>query len=197
MCTLPVTNCHRFVTSRAKAWQLSPAHLPTSLIPQKPFDGVTWAEVFHEMDEGTRSPDRANDGVRSIGDRQDAGGREDGHDVGCPVSVETSETIHGRSRPDAALPTLIAAGGDAAPRPMVARSGRIEGRNATGDIEAAHLARPDLREDFQSEIRARVANFRAHRERFNREREALLQRDHGEGPRSLRESEPPTRPGKK
>src|SRR3954469_23563467 len=41
--------------------------LPNRLLPQKPFDGVIWAEVFHEMDEGTRSPDRANDGVRSIG----------------------------------------------------------------------------------------------------------------------------------
>ena len=34
------------------------------------------------------------------------------------------------------------------------------------------IARPDLREDFQSEIRARIASFRAHQERFNREREA-------------------------
>jgi hypothetical protein len=34
------------------------------------------------------------------------------------------------------------------------------------------VARPDLREDFQSEIKARVASFRAHQERFNREREA-------------------------
>jgi hypothetical protein len=34
------------------------------------------------------------------------------------------------------------------------------------------LPRPDLREDFQSEIRARVASFRAHQERFTREREA-------------------------
>ena len=33
-------------------------------------------------------------------------------------------------------------------------------------------ARPDLRDEFQSEIKARVANFRAHQERFNREREA-------------------------
>jgi hypothetical protein len=34
------------------------------------------------------------------------------------------------------------------------------------------MARIDLRDDFQSEIRARVANFRAHQERFSREREA-------------------------
>src|SRR5213080_2018951 len=85
MCTLPATDCHRFVTSRTKAWQLSPVTSPTRLIPQKPFDGVTWAEVFHEMDEGTRSPDRANDGVCSIGDRQDAGRREGGNRVGCPA----------------------------------------------------------------------------------------------------------------
>jgi hypothetical protein len=36
----------------------------------------------------------------------------------------------------------------------------------------APIARPEPRVDFQSEIRARVANFRAHQERFNREREA-------------------------
>jgi hypothetical protein len=34
------------------------------------------------------------------------------------------------------------------------------------------VQRPELREDFQSEIRTRVANFRAHQEKFNREREA-------------------------
>jgi hypothetical protein len=34
------------------------------------------------------------------------------------------------------------------------------------------MARIDLRDDFQSEIRTRVANFRAHQERFSREREA-------------------------
>jgi hypothetical protein len=34
------------------------------------------------------------------------------------------------------------------------------------------MAPIELQDDFQSEIRARVANFRAHQERFNREREA-------------------------
>ena len=34
------------------------------------------------------------------------------------------------------------------------------------------VARPEARVDFQSEIKARVANFRAHQERFHREREA-------------------------
>ena len=40
----------------------------------------------------------------------------------------------------------------------------------TEPIRQSTLVRPDLRTDFQSEIRARVANFRAHQERFNRER---------------------------
>ena len=34
------------------------------------------------------------------------------------------------------------------------------------------MARLELRDDFQSEIRSRVANFRAHQEQFSREREA-------------------------
>src|SRR4029450_4546442 len=36
-----------------KSAAVIPRHLSTRLIPQKPFDGVIWAEVFHEMDEGT------------------------------------------------------------------------------------------------------------------------------------------------
>lgn len=36
----------------------------------------------------------------------------------------------------------------------------------------APMARLNLQDDVQSEIRARVANFRAHQERFSREREA-------------------------
>src|SRR4051812_40698132 len=40
---------------------------------------------------------------------------------------------------------------------------------AVGPPKLAPIVRPDQRADFQSEIRARVANFRAHQERFNRE----------------------------
>jgi hypothetical protein len=42
----------------------------------------------------------------------------------------------------------------------------------TEPLRPVQMARLDLRDDFQSEIRARVANFRAHQERFSREREA-------------------------
>ena len=54
--------------------------------------------------------------------------------------------------------------------------------------------RPDLRGDFQSEIKARVANFRAHQERFNREREAYCAATMAKVHAVLRESYPPPRP---
>jgi hypothetical protein len=60
----------------------------------------------------------------------------------------------------------------------------------------APLPRPDMHEDFQSEIRARVANFRAHQERFNREREAYCSATMAKVHAALRESELPPRPGK-
>ena len=57
----------------------------------------------------------------------------------------------------------------------------------------AEIARPDARVDVQAEIRARVANFRAHQQRFSREREAYCSttmakvhasiRDHAQPPR--------------
>ena len=70
------------------------------------------------------------------------------------LSVETSEHAATTSMPDieAMLAETIVT---AAPPP-----------------KPALMVRPEPRIDFQSEIRARVANFRAHQERFNREREA-------------------------
>ena len=52
------------------------------------------------------------------------------------------------------------------------------------------LPRLDLRDDFQSEIKARVANFRAHQERFNREREAYCSATMAKVHASLREGYP-------
>jgi len=53
--------------------------------------------------------------------------------------------------------------------------------------------RPDLRDEFQSEIKARVANFRAHQERFNREREAYCSATMARVHAALREGELPPR----
>ena len=60
----------------------------------------------------------------------------------------------------------------------------------------AQIARPDIRGDFQSEIRARVANFRAHQERFAREREAFGSATMAKVHASLREHAQPPRQGK-
>jgi hypothetical protein len=60
----------------------------------------------------------------------------------------------------------------------------------------APLGHLDLREDFQSEIRARVANFRAHQARFNREREAYCSATMAKVHASLRDGEQPPRPEK-
>jgi hypothetical protein len=57
----------------------------------------------------------------------------------------------------------------------------------------APLPRLDLRDDFQSEIKARVANFRAHQERFNREREAYCTATMAKVHAVLREGNPPAK----
>ena len=60
----------------------------------------------------------------------------------------------------------------------------------------APIARPEIKVDFQSEIRARVANFRAHQERFNREREAYCSATMAKVHASLREDTGLPRQGK-
>ena len=58
------------------------------------------------------------------------------------------------------------------------------------------IARADLRSGFQSEIseiKARVANFRAHQERFNREREDYCSATMAKVHAALREMQPPPR----
>jgi hypothetical protein len=67
---------------------------------------------------------------------------------------------------------------------------------AAAPSKPAQVARPDIRVDFQSEIRARVANFRAHQERFNREREAYCSATMAKVHASLREDALPPRQGK-
>jgi len=63
----------------------------------------------------------------------------------------------------------------------------------------APIARIDLGSEFQSEqseIKARVASFRAHQERFNREREAYCSATMAKVHASLQESVTPSRLGK-
>ena len=111
------------------------------------------------------------------------------------LSVERSETIRAVAAfPDAALSeirSLLAA------TPPAAQAPREISREVPRDVSRAEmlrevskpapLARLDLREDLQAEIRARVANFRAHQERFNREREAYCSATMAKVHASLRE----------
>jgi len=110
------------------------------------------------------------------------------------LSVETSETIPAAvALPD--IEFLLAETPPAAPAPKDVP--REVSREMPREISRpAPPARLDLREDFQSEIRARVANFRAHQERFNREREAYCSATMAKVHAALKEGEQPTRPAK-
>jgi len=116
------------------------------------------------------------------------------------LSVETSETIRtAAALPDAALAdirSLLAETPPATHAPSDVSRDVSREETPREIARPAPLARLDLREDFQSEIRARVANFRAHQERFNREREAYCSATMAKVHAALREGEPPTRPGK-
>jgi hypothetical protein len=108
------------------------------------------------------------------------------------VAIETSETtVAAAPPPDVA--SLLA---PIMPAPPVPAAAPMEiPREA---LRATPLPRLDLRDDFQAEIRARVATFRAHQERFNREREAYCSATMAKVHASLREEggqpkRPPTK----
>jgi hypothetical protein len=111
------------------------------------------------------------------------------------LSVETSET----TRAAAALADIVSL---LAETPPATQAPREVSRDVSREEIPREISRPaplahlDLREDFQSEIRARVANFRAHQERFNREREAYCSATMAKVHASLREGEQQPRPGK-
>ena len=109
------------------------------------------------------------------------------------LSVETSDT----ARTAAALPDIEALLALAKTPPAAPAPREISRAETPREIsKPAPLPHLDLREDFQAEIRARVANFRAHQERFNREREAYCSATMAKVHASLREGEQPPRPGK-
>jgi hypothetical protein len=106
------------------------------------------------------------------------------------LAVETSETSVAAS-PLLEIAALLAKKLPAQPLPAAAPA-----ETPRAISMPAPLPRLDLRDDFQSEIKARVANFRAHQERFNREREAYCAATMAKVHASLREGDPPTRTGK-
>ena len=58
------------------------------------------------------------------------------------------------------------------------------------------ISRPALRSEYQNEIQARVASFRAHQQRFLREREAYCSATMAKVQASLGKDAPPPRLGK-
>ena len=100
-----------------------------------------------------------------------------------PLALETSKP----ARPPAPMPDIEA---------LLAMTGAAAGLPKPAPMpKPAPLARPDLREDFQSEIKARVANFRAHQERFSREREAYCSATMAKVHAALKDGEPLPRLG--
>ena len=117
--------------------------------------------------------------VQSVsGKRPEAEDRFATDRVATPVSLRSVETSSNAGTPAALhdIAALLAVSGAVAEPPKPALS-----------------TRPDLRDEFQSEIKARVANFRAHQERFNREREAYCSATMARVHASIKESELPPR----
>ena len=88
------------------------------------------------------------------------------------LSVETSEHAATTSMPDieALLAEALAAD---LPSEMPTEMPREVSREAMPQaLRPAPITRAEVRSDFQSEIKARVANFRANQAKFSQEREA-------------------------
>lgn len=113
--------------------------------------------------------------------------------VTAPAAVLTIETSESTAEP-APLADIAAL---LAPKMPTSPSAPAPTEPPLEPSRPAALPRLDLRDDFQSEIKARVANFRAHQERFNREREAYCSATMAKVHEALRESHlPPRQPAK-
>ena len=114
----------------------------------------------------------------------------------APLSVETSEiTPVATVLPQIELLLAKTPPAAAPPRDSSREISREAATETPRQIPTpARPARLDLREEFQAEIRARVANFRAHQERFTRDREAYCSATMAKVHASIREGEQPARP---
>ena len=109
------------------------------------------------------------------------------------TSVETSETASsGSTMPD--IEALLA---EALADDLPKAASRETSGDAPRPVQT--IARADLRSGFQSEIseiKARVANFRAHQQKFNQEREAYCSATMAKVHATLREMPASPRVGK-
>jgi hypothetical protein len=115
-------------------------------------------------------------------------------------TVATSVTMTSFETPDvASMPDIEALMAEAVDLPKQAsrEAPREVSREASRVVQT--IARADLRSGFQSEIseiKARVANFRAHQQRFNQEREAYCSATMAKVHATLREMPASPRAGK-
>lgn len=106
------------------------------------------------------------------------------------TSVEIADTA-------AAMPDIEALMAEALAADLPKEAARETPREASRPVQT--IARADLRSGFQSEIseiKARVANFRAHQARFNQEREAYCSATMAKVHATLREMPTSPRVGK-
>jgi hypothetical protein len=127
-----------------------------------------------------------------------------------PLAVETFESARPAALPlpEIALPVIPppaarlaaampAPAAEAQPRVVKAPVIDVPAEAPREISSPAPFTRLDLRGDFQSEIRARVASYRAHQERFSRQREAYCAATMAKGHAVLKDGDqPPPRPEK-
>jgi hypothetical protein len=113
--------------------------------------------------------------------------------IATSASFETSQTADTMAR----MPDIEALMAEALTAELPKKASRETPREAVRLVQT--IARADLRSGFQSEIseiKARVANFRANQARFNQEREAYCSATMAKVHATLREMPASTRAGK-
>ena len=99
-------------------------------------------------------------------------------------------------RPDAEKPPAAAANRPAAPAMPDIEAMLAETIASAEPSKLIQPGRPTGRSEYQNEIQARVASFRAHQQRFLREREAYCSATMAKVQASLGKEAPPPRLGK-
>jgi hypothetical protein len=120
-----------------------------------------WVEVPYGLEAGTRFPNRANIGFCSIGIGQDGSLRP------APVDLDELEASVRPFAPPPIEPPRAAA----TVQPVVEQVTPVESAKPAEPPPSTPAGLSIVQREVQEEIRARVASFRAHQERFNRERE--------------------------
>jgi hypothetical protein len=116
--------------------------------------------------------------VQSVTGRKEDSGRTSAEPAAAPVELAVMEALEEELVPKAKRPALEPVR-VAAPSP------------APPPVPAASITRTDVQGEMANEIRARIASFRAHQERFNREREEYFSQTLARLRASLKEAPPP------